>query len=137
MKVEPYLSFEGRCQEAIDFYQKALGAKVEMIMHFKDSPDKPSSGSFPPELLNKVMHSSLTVGGSRVMATDGHATGKPNFAGISLTLSVSTDAEAEQFFAALSEGGKVSMPLAKTFFSSRFGMVNDRFGVPWIVIAQA
>jgi PhnB protein len=136
MKVEPYLSFEGRCQEAIDFYKKVLGAKVEMVMHFKESPQQPSSGAFPPEMANKVMHASLRIGDSIVMATDGHSTGKLNFAGVSLTITASSDAEAERLFAALSDGGKVTMPMAKTFFASRFGMVSDQFGVPWMVIVQ-
>jgi PhnB protein len=135
MKVEPYLSFEGRCQEAIDFYKKVLGAKLEMLMHFKESP-QPPSGAFPAEMANKVMHASLKIGDSIVMATDGHCTGKADFTGTSLTITASSDAEAEKLFAALGDGGKVSMPMAKTFFASRFGMVSDRFGVPWMVIAQ-
>ncbi len=137
MKVEPYLSFEGRCQEAIDFYKKVLGAKVEMVMHFKDAPEGQPSGTCPPEMANKVMHASMKIGDSVVMATDGHCTGKSNFTGTSLTITASSDAEAEKVFAALGDGGKVSMPMAKTFFASRFGMVSDRFGVPWMVISVA
>jgi len=136
MKVEPYLSFEGRCEEAIEFYKKSLGAKVHMLMRFKESPEPPPSGKFPPEVLEKVMHASMQIGDSTVMATDGQCVGKANFSGISLTLSASNDAEAERILAALGEGGKVCMPLAKTFFASRFGMVNDRFGVPWMVIVM-
>jgi PhnB protein len=136
MKVEPYLSFEGRCDEAIDFYKSAVGAKVNMLMRFKEAPECPPSGKFPPEQLNKVMHASLTIGDSIVMATDGHCTGNANFSGISLTMSVSSDAEAEKMYASLGAGGKVTMPMGKTFFASRFGMLTDRFGVPWMIIVQ-
>ena len=136
MKIEPYLSFEGRCDEAIEFYKKALGAKVNMLMRFKDCPEAPPSGQFPPDIAAKVMHASLRIGDTIVMASDGRCGGKANFSGISLSLSVSSDAEAEQKFAALSEAGKVHTPMAKTFFSSRFGMVTDRFGVSWMVIVQ-
>jgi len=135
MKVEPYLSFDGRCDEAIEFYKTAIGAKVNMVMRFKDGPPPPS-GPFPPEIMDKVMHASMQIGDSIVMATDGHCTGKTNFAGTSLSLSVASDADAERVFAALSNGGKVTMPMGKTFFSSRFGMVTDKFGVPWMVIVQ-
>jgi PhnB protein len=137
MQVLPYLGFDGRCEEAIEFYKSAVGAKVESLMRFKESPDCPPSGKFPPEMLEKVMHSSLKIGKSTVMATDGHCKGKPNFSGISLTLSVTSADDAERYFAALGEGGKVTMPMAKTFFSSRFGMLTDRFGVPWMVVVQA
>jgi len=137
MQVQPYLSFEGRCEEAIEFYKTAVDAKVEMLMRFKESPEPPPSGKFPPEVLDKVMHASLRIGDSTVMASDGRCLGQGNFAGISLTLSVSNDAEAEQRFAALGDGGKVGMPLTKTFFSSRFGMVTDRFGVCWMVLVHA
>jgi PhnB protein len=135
MKIEPYLTFDGRCDEAIEFYQRALGAKVNMLMRFKDSPEAPPGG-FAPQMLNKVMHSSLTIGDSVVMCTDGGCQSKKGFEGITLTISVTTDGEADRLFTALSEGGKVTMPLAKTFFSSRFGMVGDRFGVQWMVIVQ-
>jgi PhnB protein len=137
MKVQPYLSFEGRCDEAIEFYKSAVGAKVNRLVRFKDSPETPKSGAFPPEILDKVMHASLTIGDSIVMATDGRCQGKANFSGITLTLLVATDADADRMFGALSEGGKVNMPLTKTFFSSRFGMLTDRFGVAWMVLTEA
>ena len=136
MQVIPYLSFEGRCEEAIEFYKTALGAKAHTILRFKDSPDCPPSGKFPPEMLNKVMHAAMQIGSTTVMATDGHCGGAANFTGTSMTISVKTDEEADRYFAALSEGGKVNMPLTKTFFSSRFGMLADRFGVPWMVVVQ-
>ena len=134
MKVEPYLNFDGRCDEAIEFYKKALGAEVTMLMRFKDSPVPPPPGMSVPGSENKVMHSSLRIGDSTVMASDGRCQGHGKFDGTSLTISVATDADAERIFGALSDGGKICMPLAKTFYSSRFGMVNDRFGVPWMVI---
>lgn len=105
-----------------------------MLMRYKDSPEPHQPGMLPPGAENKVMHSSFRIGESTVMASDGLCSGKPDFKGISLTVSVANDGEAERLFAALGEGGKVQMPLAKTFFSSRFGMVADRFGVSWMLI---
>jgi len=137
MKVEPYVSFNGRCDEAIEFYKTAVGAKVEMLMRFKECPEPPPSGPFPPEMLDKVMHSSLQIGDSIVMATDGGCQTKTGISGISLSLTVSNDAEAKRVFTALADGGKIGMPLGKTFFASSFGMVTDRFGVSWMVIAHA
>ncbi len=131
MQVQPYLFFDGRCDEAIEFYRKALGAEVTVLMRFKDSPD-PSMCS--PGTLDKVMHMSFRIGDTTLLASDGHCTGQPNFQGFSLTLTVADDAEAERMFASLADGGQVRMPLAKTFFSSRFGMLADRFGVPWTII---
>ena len=134
MQVQPYLNFNGRCEEALAFYGKALGAKIEMLMHFKDSPD-PSMVS--PGSENKVMHSRFRVGDAIVLASDGRCQGETNFQGISLTLSVPDEVEAEQRFGALSDGGQVQMPLTKTFFSPRFGMVADRFGVTWMVLVES
>jgi PhnB protein len=134
MRVEPYLFFEGRCDEAIDFYRKALGADVTMLMRFKDSPEPPAPGMCAPGSENKVMHANLRIGDTMVMVSDGRCQGRPSFQGFSLSLTVSDDAAAERAFTALAEGGQVQMPLAKTFFSSRFGMVADRFGVSWMVI---
>jgi PhnB protein len=130
MQVQPYLFFEGRCEEAIDFYRRALGAEVIMVMHYKDSPD-PTAAMHGSE--DKVMHASLRIGDTTVFVSDGRCEGKPNFQGFSLSLTVSNDAEAERLFVSLAEGGQVQMPLATTFFSSRFGMVADRFGVLWMV----
>jgi PhnB protein len=138
MKAEPYLNFEGRCDEAIEFYKKALGAKVEMLTRFKDAPagSCPGGESFPKEIENKVMHSALRIGDSTIMASDGRCTGKTNFHGIALSLTVATEDKAEQIFNALQEGGKVTMPLEKTFFSPKFGMLSDRFGVGWMILVQ-
>jgi len=134
MQVQPYLNFNGRCEEALAFYGKALGANTEMLMRFKDSPD-PSMVT--PGSEEKVMHSSFRVGDATVLASDGRCQGETNFQGISLTLTVPDEAQAEQRFGALSEGGQVHMPLAKTFFSPRFGMVADRFGVTWMVLVES
>ncbi len=133
MQVQPYLFFEGRCEEAVEFYRAALGAEVAMLMRYKDSPEP---GSVPPGAGDKVMHTSFRIGETTVMASDGLCQGRPSFQGFSLSLTVPDDAEAERLFAALADGGQVQMPLAKTFFSSRFGMVADRFGVLWMVLVQ-
>jgi PhnB protein len=133
VQVQPYLSFEGRCQEAVDFYRTALNAEVVMLMHFKDSPD-PSMTS--PDHADKVMHVAMRIGDSMVLASDGRCTGQMSFTGVSLTLSVASEAEAEQTFSALGQGGQVTMPLTKTFFAPKFGMVADRFGVHWMVLVS-
>lgn len=131
MNVQPYLAFEGRCDEAIAFYQKAIGAKVEMLMRFKEAPDQ---SMVTPANAEKVMHAALRAGDAMLLMSDGRCTGSANFHGIALALSVPTDADAERIFGALSDGGKVNMPLAKTFFASRFGMLSDKFGVGWMVL---
>ena len=135
--VQAYLFFDGRCEEAIGFYRRALGAEVEMMMRFKDSPEPPTPGMHPPGSDNKVMHASLRIGETSVMASDGRCTGMPNFQGFSLSLTVSTEAEADRLVAALADGGQVKVPLAKTFFSPRFGMVTDRFGVLWMILVAS
>ncbi len=134
MQVQPYLFLDGRCEEAIEFYKKTLGAKVETMMRFKESPDPMPPGMIPPGSENKIMHSSFRIGDTAVMASDGRCLGKPAFQGFSLSITAKNEAEAEKLFAALGDGGQVQMPMAKTFFSSRFGMVADRFGVGWMVI---
>lgn len=133
MQIQPYLMFEGRTEEAIEFYKKALGAKVEMLLRFKDSPDKSNPACIPANE-NLIMHSAMRIGDSLVMASDGMATGQPKFEGITLSIDAKNEADADRLFAALSEGGKVQMPMMKTFFSPRFGMVADKFGVGWMVI---
>ena len=137
MKIQPYLFFEGRTEEALEFYKKALGAQVTMLMRFRESPDPPPPGMVPPGSENKVMHASFEVGGSLVMASDGGCSGNTKFGGVSLSLSVPDEATADRFFGALAEGGQVQMPLGKTFFSPRFGIVADRFGVSWMIIVEA
>lgn len=138
MQVQPYLFFDGRCEEAIEFYKKAIGAKVEMLMHFKDAPqpgpdDQGCAGPMPPG--DKVMHAALKIGDGMLMASDGNAAGRPEFKGFGLSLDARDDAEATRLFNALSEGGAVQQPLIETFFASRFGMVADKFGVVWMIVA--
>jgi PhnB protein len=133
MKVDPYLFFDGRCEEAIEFYKSALGAEVQMIMRNSDSPAPPPPGMLPPGSENKIMHSSILVKGALIMLSDGHCGGKTEFKGFSLSLDCDTQDEARQFFDALAAGGQVNMPLSQTFWAPLFGMVVDKFGVNWMV----
>jgi PhnB protein len=136
MQIQPYLFFDGRCEEAIEFYKNALGAEVVMLMRFKDNPEPPGpddSCRHAPGTEDKIMHASIRIGDSIIMASDGECKGQPSFQGISLSLTVPNAAEADRLFAALSEGGQVQMPLVTTFFSPRFGMGADRFGVSWMI----
>lgn len=132
MAIEPYLFFNGRCEEAVEFYKKALGAEVLMLMRYKESPEPPPPSTVPAGWDNKVMHTCLRVGNANVMASDGCSEG-PNFQGFSLSLTVASETEARRAFAALADGGQVRMPLTKTFWSPCFGMLADRFGVGWMV----
>ena len=132
MQVQPYLFFEGRCEEAVEFYRRALGAEVKMLMRFKDSPT-PQDHALPPGEGEKVMHASLRIGDTELLVSDGRCLGRSVFQGFALSLTVANDAEADRAFHSLADGGQVQMPLTKTFFSSRFGMVADRFGVSWMV----
>jgi PhnB protein len=133
MRIESYLFFNGRCEEAIEFYRRALGAEVLMLMRNKESPEPPPPGTLPPGSEDKVMHATLRIGTSHLMLSDGDNDGKPVFTGFSLSLDAADETEAERLFAALSDGGTVQMPLAKTFWSPKFGMVADRFGVGWMI----
>jgi len=132
MTIEPYLFFNGRCEEAIEFYKKALGAEVLMLMRYKESPEAPPPGMVPPGWDDKIMHTSLRIGNANMMASDGCSDGL-NFQGFSLSLAVANETEAKRVFDALSDGGQVRMPLTKTFWSPCFGMVADRFSVGWMV----
>jgi PhnB protein len=136
MQVQPYLFFDGRCEEALEFYRDAVGAKVEALMRFKDSPEPPPADCAPVGA-DKVMHASLRIGDTQVMVSDGDARGRPEFKGFSLALTVADGDEAQRRFAALGEGGQVVVPLGKTFFSPSFGMLVDRFGVHWMVLVPA
>ena len=136
--VQVYLSLNGRCEEAVEFYKKAVGAEVEIMMRFKESPEPPPPGMVPPGFENKIMHTSFRIGQTIVMASDGCSGDKPKFEGFSLSISVPTEADADRVFNALLEGGgKTRMPLTKTFWSPRFGMLEDRFGISWMVIVPA
>jgi PhnB protein len=132
MQIQPYLFYNGRCEEAIEFYRAAVGAEVTMLMRYQDSPDPTSHG-----VGEKVMHAGLRVGDTTVLVSDGRCSGKLDFQGFALSLTVPDDAAAQRVFAALSAGGRVQAPLAKTFFSPQFGMVADRFGVLWMVYVTA
>jgi PhnB protein len=136
-QLQPYLFFEGRCEEAVEFYRRALGAEVLMLVRFKDSPEPPQPGMVPPNSGDKIMHGSLRIGESTVMVSDSQCGGKPHFEGFSLSLTVSSEAEADRLFGGLADGGQVRMPLAKTFFSPRFGMVADRFGILWMILVAS
>jgi PhnB protein len=135
MKLQPYLFFEGRSEEAIEFYRRVLGAEVKMLMRWKDCPVPMPQQQ--PGRENNVMHAQVQIGDTEVMMSDGECGGQAKFQGFSLTLNVASEAEADRLFAALSEGGQVRMPLGKTFFSQRFGMLADRFGVGWMIIVPA
>jgi PhnB protein len=132
MQVEPYLFFDGRCEEALDFYKKALRAEVTALIRFKDSPDPTMvHGGQDP---NKILHGVFKVGETTIMCSDGRNQGKPNFQGFALSIAVKTESETKKLFNALAEGGRVEMPLGKTFFSPSFGMVADRFGIMWMLL---
>lgn len=140
MQVNAYLLFDGRCEEALEYYRKAIGAEVVFMMRMKETPDAQQLDRLAPGSEEKIMHASFRVGDTTISASDGSPSGmgsfsgKPIFHGFQLTLTVANDAEAAQIFAALSDGGQVRQPLIKTFFSPRFGMVTDRFGIYWIVM---
>jgi len=135
MIVHPYLFFDGRCEEAIEFYRLALGAEIDMVMRYRDSPELPSPGMAPTGMEDKVMHASFRIGDSIIMASDDCTGNQTTFQGIQLSLTVADSIEAERRFVALVDGGQVKMPLTKTFYSPSFGMVVDRFGVAWMLIA--
>ena len=128
MHIQPYVFFDGRCDEAIEFYREALGAEVQMLMRFKESPEPCAPGTE-----DKVMHAHLRIGRATLLVSDGRCQNHPRFEGFALSLSVANAAEAERLFAALAVGGQVQMPMTQTFFSPRFGMVADRFGVSWMI----
>ena len=136
MPVQPYLFFDGRAEEAIEFYRQALGAEVTMMMRYSDSPEPMPPGMVPPGSENKIMHASLQIGDATVMASDGGCRGAASFQGFSLSVSAKDAAEAQTLFDRLGEGGEVQMPLGKTFFAPAFGIVADRFGVSWMVIVH-
>jgi PhnB protein len=136
MLIEPYLFFEGRCEEALEFYRRALGVEVGPLMRYQESPEPHQPGALPPGSENKVMHAVVKIGDTKVMVSDGRCSGRPVFQGFALTINAPDVARADQMFAALADGGQVQMALAKTFFALRFGMVTDRFGVLWMIIVM-
>ncbi len=134
ISVQPYIFFGGRCHEALEFYRAAVGAEIQMLMRYSESPEP--NPNMPECFGDKVMHASFRIGGSTLMASDGMCDGKANFDGFSLSITVPDEAEAERVFAALSAGGLVTMPLEKTFWAPKFGMLQDRFGVGWMVSVE-
>lgn len=137
MRIQPYLFFNGRAEEAIELYRKALGAEVTMLMRFGESPEPPPPGAVPPGSESKVMHAALRIGDATVLLSDGHCSGSTSFEGFSLAVYARDDADARRLFDALvADGGQVRMPLGRTFFASSFGMLADRFGVGWMVITE-
>lgn len=133
MQVQTYLFFEGRCEEALEFYRDALGAEIGMVMRFRENPDDPDHTMFPPGAGDMIMHASLKIGETTVLASDGRCRGSPTFGGMSLTIVVPNESEAERLYQALAATGQIRMPLRRTFFSPAFGMVADRFGVGWMI----
>lgn len=133
MQIDPYLFFEGNCEEAIEFYRNALDAEVEMMMRYDESPEPPPEDMVAPGSEKKILHASLRIGGALLMASDGGCGGKPNFGGFSVSLTVPDAETADRYFAAMAEGGEVMMPLGETFWSPRFGMLTDKFGVGWMI----
>ena len=136
MQIQPYLFFDGRCEEAIEFYRKTLGAETVMLLRWKDCPEPAQPGMIPPGSENKIMHGRLKISGSTVLVSDGECRGQASFQGFSLSVTVANNTEAERVFAALGDGGQVQMPLGKTFFSPAFGMLADKFGVSWMVYVE-
>jgi PhnB protein len=135
MNVQPYVFFDGKCEEALEFYKSSLGAKVDMMMRYNEAPPE-VQGQMSPGSKDKVMHAAFKIGDTQILASDGHCNGKPSFQGFSLTINAANDAEADRLFAALGKGGQVTAPMSETFFASRFGMLADKFGVNWMVIAE-
>jgi PhnB protein len=136
MPVQPYLFFEGCCEEALDYYRKALGAEVTSLLRYAESPQPPPPGMLPPGSEKKVMHSEFRIGDTTLMASDGMCSGKANLQGFSISLGARDDAEAKRLFEALADGGEVRMPLGPSFFATSFGMAADRFGVGWMVVVR-
>ena len=134
MKVQAYISFGGRCEEALEFYKKSVGAEVTSLMRWKESPD--AAMKPPPGFEEKIMNTAFRIGETQLMADDGMSSRQTEIKGMSLVIEVADDAEAKRVFTALGEGGTVTMPLMKTFWTSSFGVLNDKFGVPWMVNVQ-
>ena len=137
MSVQTYLQFEGRCEEAIQFYTRAVGAEVQMLMRHQESPEPAPPGMLPADSGNKIMHAAIKIGDSVLLATDGRCSGKATFHGFSLNISAANETEARALVGRLADGGQITMPLTKTFWSPAFGMLVDRFGVSWMVMVPA
>lgn len=132
--IQPYVFFRGRCEEAIEYYKRTLGAEVVMLMRFKDNPDNPAPGTMPADLDDRVMHAQLRIAGADLMMSDGMKSGAVDFSCVSLSLTVDSKADADRLFQALAADGRVEMPIGPTFFATHFGAVADRFGVSWMIM---
>ena len=130
MALNVYLFLNGRCEEAIEFYKSTLGAEVEMLMRFKDSPDPEQC---PPGQEEMIMHATLKAYGSDLMMSDGMGDAPPAFQGFAISIPADSEEAGEQVFNALADGGRIDMPYEQTFWAKRFGYVTDRFGVNWMV----
>ena len=137
MQLQPYLFFNGRCEEALEFYKKTLGAEVTLLLRMKDSPEPHPPGTLPPGSEDKIMHAHLRIGTVDLMASDGMAAGGPNFQGFSLSLAYPSESQAQKVFAELARSGRVDLPIGKTFWSPCFGMVADPFDVRWMITVEA
>lgn len=135
MKVQALISYRGRCEEALEFYKKSVGAEVTALMRWKESPD--AAMKPPPGFEEKIMHANFSIGDTQLMADDSPGERDAEFKGVTLAIEVTDDAEAQRVFTALGQGGKVTMALTKTFWTSSFGMLTDKFGVPWMVNVAA
>jgi PhnB protein len=134
--IQPYLFFRGRCEKAIEYYKKTLGAEVVMMMRFKDSPQEPGSHTVPSEMAERIMHANLRIGGAEVLMSDGMKSGECDFECVSLAITVPNEAECDRIFNGLAADGTVQMPLGPTFFAKRFGAVADKFGVSWMILVR-
>jgi PhnB protein len=130
MQLNPYLTFNGQCEAAFKFYEKVLGGKIEAMMPHEGSP---MEQHVPPEWRRKIMHALLRVGESVLMGSDAPPDRHEQMKGFSVTLGINDPQEAERLFHALSENGAVQMPIQKTFWAARFGMLVDQFGTPWMI----
>ena len=133
--ITPYLFFNGRCDEAIEFYKAALDAEIEYIMRFDESPEPLPDGTLPPNFDKKIMHATITVRGVKLMVSDGCAE-ELEFLGFRLAISEPTEEQARATFRALAESGTVDIPIGPTFWSPCYGMVTDKFGMPWMVSVE-
>jgi PhnB protein len=133
MVVQPYLFFDGKCEEALEFYKKAVGANVTALMRFKDSPSQEHN---PPGSAEKVMHCNFSIGNSQIMASDGDCKDQMKSDGFALSITADNTDQAEKMFNGLKDGGHVTLPLTQTFFAKRFGMLKDKFGVHWMIMAE-
>lgn len=130
MQVNPYLLYNGNCEEAFNYYVRALGGKVDMMARYQGSP---AADHVPPEWASKVMHAQLSIDGEVLMAADAPPGAAKPPAGFAVSLQVEDPAKADRVFAALADGGEITMPIDKTFWARRFGMCVDRFGIPWMI----